>query len=96
MGGAIMPPTAHSIGTAAAFGLASEPVVSSCFEAHGQEEDGKQTILGPVANRQVEIGVGDEQMRFRYGLERMRGGGQVREHQAGEREAEHDESGNTV
>ena len=66
------------------------------FEAHGQEEDGKQTILGPMANRQVEIGVGDEQMRFRDGLERMRGGGQVREHQAGEREAEHDESGNTV
>ena len=40
--------------------------------------------------------VGDEQMRFRYGLERMRGGGQIREHQAGEREAKHDESGNTV
>ena len=33
MGGAIMPPTAHSIGTAAAFGLASEPVVSSCFSS---------------------------------------------------------------
>ena len=49
-----------------------------------------------MANRQVKIGVGDEQMRFRDGLERMRGGGQVREHQAGEREAEHDESGNTV
>ena len=44
----------------------------------------------------AEIGVGDEQMRFRYGLERMRGGGQIREHQAGEREAKHDESGNTV
>ena len=40
--------------------------------------------------------VGDEQMRFRYGLERMRGGGQIREHQADEREAKHDESGNTV
>ena len=28
-----MPPTAHSIGTAAAFGLASEPVVSSCLRS---------------------------------------------------------------
>ena len=33
MGGVIMPPTAHSIGTAAALGLASEPVVSSCFSS---------------------------------------------------------------
>ena len=33
MGGAIMPPTAHSIGTAAALGLDSDPVVSSCFNS---------------------------------------------------------------
>ena len=32
-GGTIMPPTAHSIGTAAALGLAREPVVSSCFKS---------------------------------------------------------------
>ena len=32
-GGAIMPPTAHSIGTAAALGFDSEPVVSSCFNS---------------------------------------------------------------
>ena len=32
-GGASIPPTAHSIGTAAALGLDSDPVVSSCFNS---------------------------------------------------------------
>ena len=33
-GGISIPPTAHSMGTAAAFGLASEPVVSSCLRSN--------------------------------------------------------------
>ena len=46
----------------------------------------------------VEVQVEDGKVADAWitGVERMRGGGQIREHQAGEREAKHDESGNTV